>query len=196
MRLVLWWMIAHVSPVSTWCTVLPGHLKNMRLDGRVVVDDCPCLSPLYVGHCSTWPMPLEEYEAWWECCGGWLPMSLQPLTWCTVLPGHLKNMRLDGSVVVDDGPCLSNLYVVAHSLQQVQSHSMIWKNIIQVFNLYFLFYKNISCFYNRHFLKDYNPEKNDIKKEWLVKFLLINMPSHLHIFVDSGSPCMLFQRSS
>ncbi len=167
---VLWWMIAHVSLASTWCTVLPGHLKNMRLDGSVVVDDCPSLSSLYVVHCITWPF--GEYEALWECCGGWLPMYLQPLrgalyclaiwriwgfmgvlwwmithvspasrgalhylaiwriwglmgvlwwmiahvsptsTWCTVLPGHLKNMRLYGSVVVEDCPCIFSLYVV------------------------------------------------------------------------------------
>jgi len=54
-------MIAHVSPASTWYTVLPGHLKNMSLDGRIVVDDCLCLSSLYVVHCITWPF--EEYEA-------------------------------------------------------------------------------------------------------------------------------------
>jgi len=57
----LWWMIAHVSPASTWYTVSTGHLKNMRLDGRIVVDDCPCLSSFYVVHCITWPF--EEDEA-------------------------------------------------------------------------------------------------------------------------------------
>ncbi len=33
-------------------------------------------------------------------------------TLCSVLPGGLQNMRLDGRVVVDDCPCLSSLYVV------------------------------------------------------------------------------------
>jgi hypothetical protein len=33
----------------------------MRLDGNVVVDDCPYLPNLYVVHCITWPF--EEYEA-------------------------------------------------------------------------------------------------------------------------------------
>jgi hypothetical protein len=115
-------------------------------------------------------------------------------TWCTVLPGHLKNMRLDGSVVVDDCPCLPNLYGVAHSLQQVQSHSMIWKNIIQVLTNAFHFIKICRDIL---YIKVVPPEKNDIKEVWLVKFLLVNRPSHIiTLFLLNQSYCHILKNNS
>ncbi len=150
----------------------------MRLDGNVVVDDCPCLSSLYVVHCITWPF--EEYEAWWKCCGWWLPISPQPLRGALY---YLAIWRIWGLMGV-------LWWIIAHVSPTStwsptafsRSNPTAWSGriLFKFFNLCFFLYKNMSCFYNWHFV---TPEKNEIKEVWLsiFCFLLVNRPSYIYI---------------